>query len=115
VSSNQPTSKRKTTRSYPPEFKARAVRLVQESVAESGTRYGTVGRVARELGILDESLRQWVRQAEIESGQRPGPTKSERSRLRQLEQENRELRRANEILRTAMGFFGRELDPPSPK
>jgi transposase len=115
VSSKQPTSQRKTPRYYPPELKERAVRLVKESVAESGTRYGTIGRVARELGVLDESLRQWVRQAEIESGQRPGRTKSEQSRLRQLERENRELRRANEILREAMVFFGRELDPPSPK
>ena len=114
MSSNQRTSKRKTPRYYPPELKQRAVRLVQESIAESGVRHGTVGRVARELGILEESLRQWVKQAEIDSGQRPGRSTSERSRLRQLEQENRELRRANEILKEAMGFFGRELDPPSP-
>ncbi len=70
-------------------------------------------RVVRELGIGTESLRTWLRQAEIDAGQRPGLTTEERERLKVLERENRELRRANEILRTASAFFAAELDRPS--
>ncbi len=100
---------------YPPELKDRAVRLVQETIAERGESLGVVTRVARQLGIGEESLRNWVRQAEIDRGRRPGLTTEERERLKQLERENRELRRANEILKSAAAFFGAELDRRSPR
>lgn len=95
---------------YPPELKERAVRLVQEMMAETGETVGVVARVARQLGIGTESLRAWVHQAEVDRGRRPGLTSEERERLKQLERENRELRRANEILKAAASFFGAELD-----
>ena len=100
-------------RRYPPEMRERAVRLVAETIAEQGERHGAMTRVARELGIGTESLRTWLRQAEIDAGQRPGLTSEERERLKALERENRELRRANEILKTASAFFAAELDRPS--
>ena len=100
-------------RRYPPEMRERAVRMVAETIAEQGERHGAVTKVARQLGIGVESLRTWLRQAEIDAGQRPGLTSEERQRLRELERENRELRRANEILRTASAFFAAELDRPS--
>jgi len=100
-------------RRYPPEMRERAVRMVAETIAEQGERHGAVTRVARELGIGTESLRTWLRQAEIDAGARPGLTSEERERLKTLERENRELRRANEILRTASAFFAAELDRPS--
>jgi transposase len=100
-------------RRYPPEMRERAVRMVAETIAEQGERHGAVTRVARELGIGTESLRTWLRQAEIDNGARPGLTSEERQRLKTLERENRELRRANEILRTASAFFAAELDRPS--
>ena len=100
---------------YPPELKDRAVRLVQETIAETGESLGVVARVARQLGIGEESLRNWVRQAEIDRGRRPGLTTEERERLKALERENRELRRANEILKSAAAFFGAELDRRSPR
>jgi transposase len=83
---------------------------VFETVAEQGHRYGSVSRVAGQLGINPDSLREWVHQAEIEQGTRPGLTTDDRERLRELERENRELRRANEILKSAATFFGAELD-----
>jgi transposase len=87
--------------------------MVAETIAEQGERHGAVTRVARQLGIGTESLRTWLRQAEIDNGARPGLTSEERQRLKELERENRELRRANEILRTASAFFAAELDRPS--
>ena len=102
-------------RRYPPEFKERAVRLVSEAAAERGERHGAITRVARQLGIGDESLRLWVRQAEVDRGERGGLTTAERERIRELERENRELRRANEILKSAAAFFGAELDRRSPR
>ena len=101
-------------RRYPPEMRERAVRMVTATIAEQGgERHGVITRVARELGIGTESLRTWLRQAEIDAGQRPGLTSEERERLKALERENRELRRANEILKTASAFFAAELDRPS--
>jgi len=97
-------------RRYPPELRERAVRMVLETAAERGERHGAVTRVATQLGIGPESLRSWVRQAEIDEGARSGLTTAERERLKTLERENRELRRANEILRSAAAFFGAELD-----
>jgi transposase len=99
---------------YPPELKARAVRMALETIEQTGGRQGVVGRIAGQLGIGVETLRTWVRQAEAESGRRPGvPT--EQRRLAELERENRELRRANEILKAAAAFFARELDPRLPR
>jgi transposase len=71
--------------------------------------------VYKQLGIGYESLRKWVKQAEIDHGRRPGITTAEQQRIAELERENRELRRANEILKTASAFFARELDPRSPR
>jgi len=84
--------------------------MVHETTAEEGQRYGTVTRVARQLGIGEESLRKWVRQAEVDQGLRGGLTSAEREHIKELERENRELRRANEILKSAAAFFGAELD-----
>jgi transposase len=102
-------------RRYPPELRERAVRLVAETIAEAGERHGAVTKVARQLGIGTESLRTWLRQAEIDTGERPGLSSEERERLKELERENHELRRANEILKAASAFFARELDPRPPK
>jgi len=102
-------------RRYPPELKARAVRMVQEAIKETGRRHGVVTRVSVQLGIGSETLRDWVRQAEIDTGQRPGITTKDQQRIAELEKENRELRRANEILKTAASFFARELDPRLPQ
>jgi len=100
---------------YPPELRERAVRLVFETIAETGERVGAVARVSRLLGVNRETLRLWVRQAEVEGGQRLGLTSEERGRLKALERENHELRRANEILKAASAFFAAELDRPAPK
>ena len=109
------TSKHPSQRRYPPELRERAVRMVREAIAEGGESFGVVTRVARQLGIGVESLRNWVKQAEIDGGQRPGVTSEERRRIAELERENRELRRANEILKAAASFFARELDPRRPR
>ena len=102
-------------RRYPAEMRERAIRMVREAIAESGERQGAVSRVARQLGIGTESLRNWVKQADIDSGKRPGVTSAEQRRITELERENRELRRANDILKAAASFFARELDPRLPK
>src|SRR5271169_3639067 len=100
---------------YRPELKERAVRMVLETFEQSGERYGVVGRIARQLGIGDQSLRSWVAQAEIDGGKRSGLTTEERTELKRLQKENRELRRSNEILKSASAFFAAELDRPSAK
>lgn len=99
-----------TTRRYSPDEKAAAVRMVRTLRAELGTEHGTVQRVATQLGYGTESLRSWVRQADIDEGQMPGLSTGDEARLKALEQENRELKRANEILKRAASFFGAELD-----
>ena len=99
-----------TSRRYSPEQKEQAVRMVLALRAELGTSAGTVARVARQLGYGVESVRNWVRQAEIDAGDRAGVTSAESGELRRLRQENRELRRANDILQRAAAFFGAELD-----
>ena len=103
-----------SSRRYPPEIKERAVRLVLETIERTGEQ-GAVSRVAHQLGIGVESLRAWVRQAEVDRGTRAGLTSEERVRMRELERENRELRRANEILKSAAAFFGAELERRSSK
>ena len=108
-------SSHKPSHRYPPELRERAVRMVFETIEQTGERQGAVARVAHSLGIGVESLRQWVRQAEIDRGARAGLTTEERRRIVELERENRELRRANEILKSAAAFFGAELDRRSQK
>ena len=101
-----------THRRYSAEFKERAVRMVRELRRETGSRHGTINRVAAQLGCGVESLRTWVNQADVDAGVQPGTTTVEAQRVKALEQENRELRRANEILRRASAFFAAELDRP---
>ena len=86
------------------------MRMVLETIEGTGERTGVVARVGRQLGVGRESLASWVKQAEIDRGGRAGLTSDERQRLVALERENRELRRANEILRSASLFFAAELD-----
>src|SRR5664280_2875128 len=93
-----------TQRRYPPELRERAVRLVREIATEQGERHGAVTRVAKSLGIGSESVRLWVRQAEINDGERTGLTTAERARIKELERDNRELRRANEMASRAPQF-----------
>ena len=100
---------------YPPELKARAVRMALETIEQTGERQGVVGRIAGQLGVGVETLRTWVRQAETDGGRRPGVPTEQQRRLAELERENRELRRANEILKAAAAFFARELDPRPPR
>ena len=102
-------------RSYPDEFRERAVRLVREWRAERGLSDGGLTVVAAQLGLHRETLRRWVLEQEADGDARPGPSRAERSRIAELERENKELRRANEILQTAAAFFGAELDRRSHK
>ena len=102
---------RPTTRRYSEEEKAQAVRLVRQLRRELGSEHWTVQRVADQLGVHPEALRTWVRQAEIDGGVRPGTSTDDATRLAELEREVRELRRANEILKTSAAFFAAaELD-----
>jgi len=102
-------------RKYSDEMKDRAVRMVTQIRRESGQRYGAIAAVAIKLGINRETLRGWMRQAEIDSGQRPGTSTTDAQRIAELERENRELKRANDILKAASAFFARELDPRLPR
>ena len=101
-----------SSRRYTPEEKEQAVRMVRTLRAELGTTQGTVKRVAAQLGYGVESVRTWVRQAEVDAGETAGVTTAEGARIKALEQENRELKRANTILRSASAFFAAELDRP---
>lgn len=100
-----PASKR-----YPPELKERAIRMVRDLQHEDPGDHGVMSRVARQLGVGVESLRLWVKQAEVDAGRRPGTTSAEHDELVELRKEVRELRRANDILQAAASFFGAELD-----
>ena len=96
---------------HAPEVRERAVRMVLDHAPEYPSQWAAMRSVAEKLGMRAESLRRWVRQAERDAGQRPGLTTDERQRLKQLERENFELRRANEILKKAAAFFAQaELD-----
>ena len=95
---------------YPDELRERAVRMVLEVRAETGEKHGAVTRIAKQLGVGVESLRNWVNQEEVDSGTRPGTSSGDALRIAELEREVRELRRANDILKAASIFFATELD-----
>ena len=96
---------------YAPEVRERAVRMVQEHGPEHPSQWAAIGSIAGKLGCTAETLRKWVRQAERDAGVRGGLTTDERQRLKELERENRELRRTNDILRKASAYFAQaELD-----
>jgi transposase len=102
-----------TTKSkrYPLEVRERAVRLVLEHRGEYESEWAAITSIAQKCGMTAETLRKWVRQTEIDGGRRPGISSEEAARIKELERENKELRRANEILKAASAFFARELDP----
>lgn len=96
---------------YSPEVRERAVRMVFEHEGEYASQWSAMVLISQKFGCTTETLRRWVRQAETDRGRRAGLSTAERERLKELERENRELRRANEILRTASAYFARaELD-----
>jgi transposase len=96
---------------YSPEVQERAVRLVQEHTPEYPSQWAAIRSIAGKVGCTAEALRRWVRRAERDAGRRPGLTTDEQQRVKALERENRELRRANEILRKASAYFAQaELD-----
>src|SRR4051795_5322109 len=100
-----------TSKRYSPEVQERTVRLVFEQRDEHESQWAAIGSIASKMGCTAETLRKWVRQAERDQGRRAGVTSTERERLKELERENRELKRANEILRKASAFFAQaELD-----
>ena len=108
----QGPSGKPTTRRYSDAEKKQAVRLVRQLRAELGTDHGTVQRVATQLGYGVESVRAWVRQADIDEGLSAGTSSADADRIKELEQEVRELKRANSILKSASAFFAAELDRP---
>ena len=96
---------------YSPEVRERAVRLVREHGPEHASEWAAIASIASKLGCTAETLRNWVRQAQRDSGQRGGLTTDERQRFKELERENQELKRTNEILRKASAYFAQaELD-----
>lgn len=102
-----------TTKKFPPEVRERAIRLLGEQESQYESQWAAIKSVSAKIGCTAETLRTWVRQAECDHGQRDGLTTSERERLKQLEKENKELKRANEILRLASAYFAKaELDRP---
>jgi len=96
---------------YSPEVRERAVRMVFDHSDEYDSQWAAIVSIAAKIGCCAETLRRWVRQVEVDTGRRGGLTSDERSRIKELERENRELRRTNEILRLASAFFAQaELD-----
>ena len=101
---------------YPRELRERAVRMVAEVRPNYDSEHAAIGVVAQKLGIgTAETLRKWVRQAQVDTGQRAGVSTDESAELKRLRRENAELRRANEILKSASAFFAAELDRPQPR
>ncbi len=92
--------------------KVKAVRLVAEATPQHYSEWAAIESVASKIGASAETVRKWVRRAEVDSGQRPGLTSEEHAEVKRLRRENAELRRANEILKAAAAFFGAELDRP---
>ncbi|MDQ6728554.1 MAG: transposase [Actinomycetota bacterium] len=111
------TTEHPAQRRYPPELRERAVRMAQDAIAKQGGQaFGVVTRVARQLGVGTESLRNWLKQAEIDSGRQPGTSSADAQRIAELERENRELRRANDILKAASVFmWNPRLCGPGPR
>jgi transposase-like protein len=103
-------AKAKGSAPYPRELREQAVRLVREWRREHDRTDGGLHEVSQQLGVHVETIRNWLRQAEVDSGDRPGASSEEKARIKELERENAELRRANEILKSAATFFGAELD-----
>ena len=102
-----------TTNKFSPEVRERAVRMVQEHVGEYPTRWVAVKSIAAKIGCSAQTLHDWIRKAEVDSGKRAGVPSEIAEKLRALERENRELRQANEILRKASAYFAQaELDRP---
>jgi transposase len=102
---------KKRTKTYSPEVRARAVRMVVDHQGEYDSQWAAISSIAAKIGCSGEALRTWVRQAERDQGLRDGMTSETRERLKALERENRELRQANEILRKASAYFAQaELD-----
>src|SRR3954453_6976396 len=100
---------------YPQEMRDRAVRMVFDHQGEYPSQWKAIESISAKLSINHETLRQWVRRGGTDGGQRPGLTTDERARMRELERENKELRRANDILKAAAVFFGAELDRKQPR
>ena len=98
---------------YPDELRERATRMAVEARKDPATVTGAIRRIADQLAIHPEALRTWVKRAEIDAGDRPGTTSEDAGRIADLEREVRELRRANQILKSAASFFAAELDRPS--
>src|ERR1700733_5429650 len=105
----------KRTGRYPPEVRERAVRMVLDHQGEYPSQWKAIASISKKLALNHETLRQWVRRAETDAGFRPGLTTDDRARLKELERENKELRRANEILKSAAVFFGAELARRQPR
>ena len=104
-----------TSKRYPQELRERAVRMVFEHRKEYASEWAAIRSLSEKLGTSPETLRLWLRRAEVNGGKRPGITSDQHDRILELERENKELRRANEILKAASAFFARELDPRLPK
>lgn len=100
---------------YTREFRERAVALVVEHRGEYESQWDAIRSIAGKVNVSTETLRKWVRQAEIDAGERPGARSADQEKIRELQREVKELRRANEILKAASAFFARELDPQPPR